>query len=147
MQPKVSILIPCYNAEQWVGQAIESALAQTYLNKEIIVVDDGSTDRRLEVIQRFGEAVRWETSSNKGGNAARNRMLELSTGEWLQYLDADDYLQADKVEKQIQHLSQYPRADIIYSPSILEYRQPDNISQEILPIPGPHDVWTLLARW
>ena len=92
MQPLVSILIPCYNAERWVGQAIESALAQTWPNKEVIVVDDGSTDGSLEVIKSFGDRIKWETGPNRGGNVARNRLLELSHGEWIQYLDADDYL-------------------------------------------------------
>lgn len=147
MQPKVSILIPCYNAEQWIRQAIESALGQTYANKEIIVVDDGSTDNSLATIQSFGSAIRWETGPNRGGNLARNRLLELSTGEWLQYLDADDYLLPSKIEKQVYHLSQLPNVDILYSPSILEYHQPDRTWQEVLLIPPPHDPWILLARW
>ena len=58
---QVSILIPCYNAERWIAQAIESALAQTWLEKEVIVVDDGSTDCSLEVIKSFGDRIRWET--------------------------------------------------------------------------------------
>jgi glycosyltransferase involved in cell wall biosynthesis len=71
MQPFVSILIPCYNAERWIAQAIESALAQTSLDKEIIVVDDGSTDRSLNVIRSFNSRILWETGPNRGGNARR----------------------------------------------------------------------------
>jgi glycosyltransferase involved in cell wall biosynthesis len=85
MDIKVSILIPCYNAERWISQAIESALNQTYQYKEVIVVDDGSTDNSLEIIKSFGDRIHWETGENKGGNITRNRLLELSTGEWLQY--------------------------------------------------------------
>ncbi|HEY9698673.1 MAG TPA: glycosyltransferase [Trichocoleus sp.] len=147
MNPRVSILIPCYNADRWIAQAIQSALDQTYPNKEVILVDDGSTDRSLEVIQGFGDRIRWETRTNQGGNAARNRLLELSTGEWLQYLDADDYLLPDKITHQVQHLAQVPQADIIYSPSVFEYHQTDQVRQEIIPIPEPHDPWILLARW
>ncbi|WP_421656718.1 glycosyltransferase [Leptothermofonsia sp. ETS-13] len=147
MNPKVSILIPCYNADRWIAKAIESALNQTYPYKEVIVVENGSTDRSLEVIQGFGDTIRWETGPNKGGNAARNRLLELSTGEWLQYLDADDYLLPDKVENQVRFLSQLPYADVVYSPSIFEYWTGDSARQEILPIPQPHDPWILLARW
>lgn len=147
MNPKVSILIPCYNAEAWIAQSIESALNQTYPNKEIIVVDDGSTDGSLEIIKSFGDAIRWQTGPNQGGNVARNRLLELSTGEWLQYLDADDYLLPDKIEKQVQYLSQVPHTDILYSPSIFEYHQEEKSWQEVLPIPEPHDPWILLARW
>lgn len=147
MEPKVSILIPCYSAEQWIGQAVESALNQTYPNKEVIVVDDGSTDGSLEVIKSFGDRIRWETGPNRGGNVARNQLLELSTGEWLQYLDADDYLLPDKIEKQSKFLSEVPQADIIYSPSIFEYCEGDNPCQEMLTIPEPHDPWILLTRW
>ena len=147
MLPKVSILIPCYNAEQWIAQAIQSALNQTYSNKEVIVVDDGSSDRSLEIIKSFGDRINWETQPNQGGNITRNRLLELSTGEWLQYLDADDYLQSDKLEKQVKFLEQRPKADVIYSPIIYEYHNVNSSRQQLLPIPEPHDPWILLARW
>jgi glycosyltransferase involved in cell wall biosynthesis len=147
MHPKVSILIPCYNAEQWIAQAIESALAQTYPNKEVIVVDDGSTDNSLRIIKQFGHAICWETGPNQGGNMTRNRLLEISTGEWLQYLDADDYLLPDKVTNQVQWLAKKTDIDLIYSPSILEYCSGSYSYQEILPIPKPYDPWILLVRW
>lgn len=147
MNSKVSILIPCYNAEQWIKQAIESALNQTYSHKEIIVVDDGSTDNSLEIIKSFGDSIIWETGENRGGNIARNRLLELSSSEWLQYLDADDYLLPDKIAKQVQFLAENPDTDIIYSPSILEHHAQQEIKKEILPIPQPRDPWLLLARW
>src|SRR5438105_8509460 len=88
----ISILIPCFNAEKWVGQAIESSLAQTWPDKEVIVIDDGSTDSSLEVIKGFGDKIKLETGPNRGGNAARNGLLKLSQGDWIQYLEADDYL-------------------------------------------------------
>ncbi len=147
MLPKVSILIPCYNADQWIAQAIQSALDQTYPNKEVIVVDDGSSDRSLEIIKTFGDRIHWETQPNQGGNITRNRLLELSTGEWLQYLDADDYLQPDKIQKQVKFLEQHSQADVIYSPIINEYHDGNSSRQEPLPIPEPHDPWILLARW
>ena len=108
MTPLVSILIPCFNAERWIAQAIESALAQTWPEKEVIVVDDGSTDRSLDVIRRFDGRIRWETGPNRGGNAARNRLLELARGDWLQYLDADDYLLPEKVARQVEFAHEHP---------------------------------------
>ncbi len=69
----VSIIIPCYNREKYVGEAIESALGQTYPHKEVIVVDDGSTDRSIEVIKSFGDRVRWETGPNRGAPAGAER--------------------------------------------------------------------------
>jgi len=119
MVPTVSVLIPCYNAERWIEQAIASALSQTYLPIEVIVVDDGSTDGSWQVIQQFGDRIHATTQPNQGGNAACHRLLQISSGEWLQYLDANDYLLPTKLEQQIQCLASQPDADMIYSPSIL----------------------------
>ncbi len=147
MLPKVSILIPCYNAEQWIAPAIKSALNQTYQNTEVIVVDDGSTDNSLDIIKSFGDRIQWRTQQNQGGNVARNHLLELSSGEWLQYLDSDDYLLPEKIDEQIQFIQDFPEVDIVFSPSIFEYWHEEQSTQEILPIPKPHDSWSLLALW
>lgn len=100
-EPLVSIVIPCFNTEKYVGEAIESALGQTYANKEVIVVDDGSTDGSLEVIRSFGEWVRWLTGTNGGAAAARNKGVAAARGEVLQFLDADDLLYPNKLERQV----------------------------------------------
>lgn len=147
MTPLISILIPCYNAERWIGSAIESALGQTWTEKEVIVVDDGSTDGSLQIIKRFEGRIRWETGPNRGGNAARNRLLELARGEWLQYLDADDYLLPDKIAKQVVFLKERPETDIMFSPLILEHWSKKNSRIETTKVPEPHDLWILLARW
>lgn len=112
----ISILIPCFNARSFVAEAIESALAQTWPNKEIIVLDDGSTDGSLDVVKNFGDRIRWKTGPNRGGNMARNQLLELAQGEWLQYLDADDYLLPGKLGSQITATSE---ADVVYGPVFL----------------------------
>jgi len=145
----VSILIPCYNAERWVAHAIQSALNQTHKNREVIVVDDGSTDGSLEVIRTFGDQIRWETGPNRGGNAARNRLLHLSKGAWLQYLDADDYLLPNKVCTQFRISDQHPNADVIYSPALLEEWRHDNapLPLQEFPLAETSDAWILLARW
>jgi glycosyltransferase involved in cell wall biosynthesis len=101
MKPLVSIIIPCYNAERWIAEAIESALDQTYSPIETIVIDDGSTDKSLQVIKSFGSKIAWETGENRGGNHARNRGVALSKGEYIQFLDADDYLLREKVERHV----------------------------------------------
>lgn len=95
----VSILIPCFNAERYVASAIESALAQDYAEIEVIVVDDGSTDGSLKEIARFQShpRFRFETGPNRGGNAARNRLLSVANGEYVQFLDADDLLDPRKI--------------------------------------------------
>lgn len=147
MSGLVSILIPCHNAERWIGQAIESALAQTYAPCEVIVVDDGSTDGSLDVICGFGDRIRWETTPNRGANAARNRLLALARGEWAQYLDADDYLLPDKIATQMRFLKEFPDADVPYGLVTKEWRDDDGVKQDLQLIPEPRDPWVLLARW
>jgi glycosyltransferase involved in cell wall biosynthesis len=100
--PLVSILIPAYNAEKWISGTIRSAMAQTWKRKEIIVVDDGSRDRTLDVARHYeSESVRVVTSKNQGAAATRNLALEHSRGDYIQYLDADDLLMPDKIERQL----------------------------------------------
>jgi glycosyltransferase involved in cell wall biosynthesis len=99
--PLVSIIIPCWNAESYVGAAIESALSQTYPTVEVIVIDDGSTDGSMEVIRSFGKHIRCETGPNRGASAARNRGLDLSRGKLIQFLDADDVLFSNKLERMV----------------------------------------------
>jgi glycosyltransferase involved in cell wall biosynthesis len=147
MQPFVSILIPCCNAERWIAQAIESALAQTWSEKEIIVVDDGSTDRSLEIIRQYDGRIHWETGPNRGGNGARNRLLELARGEWVQYLDADDYLLPDKIAGQMEFVAAHVDLDVAFGPVTLEHWSEHGTRRELLPIPKPYDFWVLLASW
>jgi len=105
--PKVSILIPAYNSEEWIAATIRSALGQTWPNKEIIVVDDGSKDNTLAVARQFESAqVRVVTQVNQGASAARNAAFSMSHGEYIQWLDADDILAPDKIEKQMQLVTQ-----------------------------------------
>jgi glycosyltransferase involved in cell wall biosynthesis len=147
MDTLVSILIPCFNAEEWVAEAISSALAQTWPNKEVIVIDDGSTDRSLEIIRSFGDRIHFEVTENRGANVARNRLLELARGEWLQYLDADDYLLETKIADQLASVGDGDNPDIIYSPMTIEpWREGRAGERVILPVPT-QDPWLLLARW
>src|SRR5713226_1866991 len=104
----VSILIPVYNAEGFVAEAIQSALDQTWPAKEIIAVDDGSTDRSLEILKSFGLRIRVIEQENRGASAARNRALSEAQGEFIQFLDADDLLAPDKIEIQMNRLSDEP---------------------------------------
>ena len=104
MQPLVSIVIPAYNVEQTVAQTIESALAQTWPRTEIIVVDDGSTDRTAEIVGRFAPKVKLVSSGNQGLSAAVNLAVQQSHGDYIQELDADDLLCPDKIERQLSAL-------------------------------------------
>lgn len=106
MKPLVSILIPAYNAQEWLAQTLQSALAQTWERKEIVVVDDGSNDQTLKLARRFeSKQVRVVTQGNQGAAAARNKCFSLSQGQYIQWLDADDLLGADKISRQIAALN------------------------------------------
>ncbi|MCC7334735.1 MAG: glycosyltransferase [Pirellulaceae bacterium] len=94
----VSIVIPAFNMEDCVGRAIKSALAQSYANTEVIVIDDGSKDRTADVARGFGQLVKVVTVQNGGACAARNVGLRLSSGRYVQFLDADDELLPKKIE-------------------------------------------------
>lgn len=109
----VSVIIPCYNAEQWLNEAIDSVLGQTYPQIEIIVIDDGSSDRSLEVVKSYGERVIWRSQKNQGANTARNAGFSLASGNYIQYLDADDYLLPDKIAQQVECLRSND-ADFVY---------------------------------
>src|SRR4051812_27885378 len=101
MKPLVSILIPAYNAERWIADTLRSAIAQTWDAKEIIVIDDGSNDRTLEIAKTFeSPSVRVVTQKNQGAAAARNLGFSLCKGDYIQWLDADDLLAPDKIELQ-----------------------------------------------
>ena len=146
-RPLVSILIPAFNCEEWIEFAISSALGQIWANKEIIVVDDGSSDGTLDVIRRFDGRIHWETGSNKGGGAARNRLLELSKGEWLQYLDADDYLLPDKISRQLEFARRHSDADIICNQTLCERLIDGKFVCTETRFPSRRDPWVLLALW
>ena len=101
--PLVSILIPAHNAEKWIAATLRSAIEQTWEPKEIIVVDDGSTDRTLAIARRFeSESLRVVSQPNRGASAARNTAFGLCRGDYIQWLDADDLLAPDKIAKQMQ---------------------------------------------
>lgn len=103
MKPLVSILIPAYNAEKWVAAAIESALRQTWREKEIIFIDDGSTDRTLSIAEEFSSRGVFVTfQKNQGASAARNKAFSFCRGDYIQWLDADDILAPDKIARQME---------------------------------------------
>lgn len=102
MTPLVSILIPAYNAQEFISDTIESALRQTWPRKEIIVVDDDSEDRTLVIAQRFASnGVMAVTKTNEGAASARNHAFSLCHGDYIQWLDADDLLAPDKITAQM----------------------------------------------
>jgi len=149
----VSIIIPCYNAEQYIAEAIESALSQTYPNCEIIVIDDGSTDGSLAIVQKYGDRIRWKTGPNRGGCAARNLGLEMARGEWIQFLDADDKIAPRKIELQLAALKQESAGTVAVCPvwsfdhtGLLEFRWENHWCREMAGIDFIVEMW-LHGHW
>jgi glycosyltransferase involved in cell wall biosynthesis len=114
MNALVSVVIPTYNYGQFVGEAIESVLSQTYRPLELIVVDDGSTDDTQEVLARFEGRIHSLSQENQGLSAARNAGIRLAKGEYLAFLDADDYWMPDKLARQVPVLECSPDVGVIY---------------------------------
>jgi glycosyltransferase involved in cell wall biosynthesis len=113
MSPLVSIIIPCRNGEAWLGEAIESCLGQTWRNMQIIVVDNGSGDRSLDVAHRYeSQGVAVLECSRQGASAACNVGLAQARGDLIQFLDADDVLDAEKIRLQVERLALAPPATL-----------------------------------
>lgn len=112
--PLVSIIIPLYNAESYIAETIESALQQTYTNTEIIIVDDGSKDASYEVAIKYAsDKIKVVKQVNKGASAARNNGISLAKGDYIQFLDADDFLHPQKIEQQVNTLSKFSDLHLI----------------------------------
>jgi len=107
-QPLVSVIIPAYNAEPFLREAIESVLAQSYEPIEVIVVDDGSTDGTSAVAASFGGAVTMVGKENGGVSSARNAGLEHASGEFVCFLDADDWFYPDNIAQKVSYLQSHP---------------------------------------
>ena len=127
-EPLVSIIIPAYNCRRWLGEAIDSALAQTHPHCEIIVIDDGSTDGTGEWVQvHYDSRIRYHWQPNGGVARARNTGLHLAQGDYIQFLDADDILSPEKVARQVAHLESHPEWAVAYCDTYL-FRE-DDLSQ------------------
>ncbi|HVS80696.1 MAG TPA: glycosyltransferase [Pyrinomonadaceae bacterium] len=116
-EPTVTVIIPTYNYAHFIGEAIRSVQAQTYQDWECIVVDDGSSDDTREVVAGYAtsdERIRYVHQPNRGLAAARNTGLGLAKGKLIQFLDSDDLIEKEKIEKQVQFLEQHADVDIVY---------------------------------
>jgi glycosyltransferase involved in cell wall biosynthesis len=113
--PHISIIIPAYNGERFIVKALNSILNQSYQDYEIIVINDGSTDRTAEVLQPYLSQIRYIEQANQGVAAARNRGMALAQGELVAFLDQDDVLLPDKLLLQVECFNQYPNVGMVHS--------------------------------
>ena len=117
VQPIVSIIIPCYNTAQYLGEAVASALGQTYTDFELLIIDDGSTDATREISSCFlsDRRVRYFRQDNRGLSAARNKGIELSRGEFIALLDADDVWEPEKLASQLSLFDTMPKCALAFT--------------------------------
>lgn len=143
--PLASILIPVYNAERYVCASLDSALAQTHPNCEIIAIDDGSTDGSAEVLRQYEGRIRWWSQENSGQAICRNRLLAASSGEYLEFLDADDILHPKKIATQIATLEANPGVGLALGAMRLFYKGIDE-EGKLYPNPVGVDPWLALIK-
>src|SRR5262249_6064448 len=147
-QPKVSILIPCYNAEKYIGETLESVFRQTWPAIEVIVVDDGSADRSAAVVRSFARSnLQLVQQENRGQTAALNVCLTYALGDFIQYLDADDLIEPEKIERQVARLADHPRC-VASSEWGRSYRSPQETRFDPEPVWRDLDPldWLALSR-
>ena len=113
--PLVSVIIPAYNADQFIAQAIQSVLDQTYRSYEIIVVDDGSTDDTKDILRGFADQIHSCFQENCGPSAARNAGIKIAQGEYICFLDADDIWVPHKLEVQLAYMECHADIDFVFS--------------------------------
>jgi glycosyltransferase involved in cell wall biosynthesis len=113
--PRVSVIIPAYNAGRTVDTALHSAFAQTYRNFEVIVIDDGSSDDTAERLAAWGQAITFRRQPNAGPAAARNHGIQLARGELLAFLDADDVWLPTKLERQVEYFDRFPDTGLLHT--------------------------------
>lgn len=135
----VSIVMPVFNGEALIREAIASALGQTYGNWELIVIDDGSTDRTADLVREHSDRrIRYTYQTNRGQAAALNHGLELATGEFVTTLDADDFYTPDSLEGRVKYLQQDHKAGVAYGDGVYcdEAGKPSQRFTELMPLAG-----------
>jgi glycosyltransferase involved in cell wall biosynthesis len=117
MPPFLSIIIPVFNGEKYLADAIKSVIKQNYKHKEIIVIDDGSVDQTANIAQEFQD-VKYFFQSNQTVAVARNTGIRESLGEWVTFLDHDDQMTSDSIQSRIEYIQQYPQTNCLISQHI-----------------------------
>lgn len=115
MKPLVSIVIPVWNQEKYVAEAIESVLTQTYPNLELIVVDDGSTDKTPDIVKGYGDRLTYIRQKNKGAATALNVGTRKAKGELVGWLSSDDVYFKNKIGEQVKYFENYPQVSLVYT--------------------------------
>jgi glycosyltransferase involved in cell wall biosynthesis len=138
VRPLVSTIVPVYNGERYLRDALESVLGQRYRPIEVIVVDDGSTDGSAAVLRTYGERIRYHYQPNRGSGAARNTGVDLATGAYFAFLDADDLWSDDKLERQMDAFDADGSLDIVFGhvEQFISPDLPDGVRMRLKCAPG-----------
>ncbi|WP_295799415.1 glycosyltransferase [Mucilaginibacter sp.] len=148
-EPLVSVIMPAFNAGQFIAEAVDSVIKQTFTGWELIIVNDGSTDDTQAIAERYvaGDArIRLVKQQNKKLSAARNTGIANAKGEWVAFLDADDFWVAGKLEKQLVAAGKYPAAGVVFSDGFTYYNNDVKTAQPYGTIAGyfaPADIYKL----
>lgn len=124
MDKLISVIVPLFDTERYIAEAIDSVLSQSYSPLEVLVVDDGSTDRGPEIVESYGDPVRLLRQANQGPGGARNTGIDASKGELLAFLDADDVWEANKLDVQLAVLEGDPDVDLVFGHA-RQFESPD----------------------
>jgi len=143
--PRVSVIIPTYNCDRFLPEAIDSVLMQTYQDYEIIVIDDGSTDQTCQVLESYQNQIRYFYQQNQGSAVARNLGIEQAQGEFIAFLDADDFwILPEKLAEQVNLFEQQPSLGSVHT----GWRIVDGEGKKIIDVEPWHDVPNLnLESW
>ena len=114
MKPLVSVIIPTYNRENYLADAIDSVLTQTFQSFELIIIDDGSTDATPEIVGNYGPKIRYHYQDNQGISASRNKGIELAKCQYIAFLDSDDLWVHDKLAQQVHNIQKENKPDIVF---------------------------------
>ena len=152
MPPLVSCVVPCFNGQRYLDESLRSILAQTHRPLEIIVVDDGSTDRSAEIVRHYGDRVRYHRQENRGPGAACNTGIDIAGGDFIAFLEQDDLWLPDKTERQLAAFAADPalgycvgHVQNFWVPELAAEAERHRDAPIMRPVPG-YVVQTLMAR-
>jgi len=146
VKPKLSVVVPSYNHQDYISETLKSLEKQTFQDFEIIVVDDGSTDRTVEIVKSFPSRAQIFTQENQGVVAARNRGVSLTRGEYICFVDSDDVVLPDRFERQVAVLDSDPEVGLVFADALIIDSKGEQIGKfsDVYPI-VPGDVAEMLV--
>ncbi|WP_051258390.1 glycosyltransferase family 2 protein [Atopococcus tabaci] len=129
--PLVSIIVPAYNVENYIEECVDSLLAQTYSPIEVIVLDDGSTDQTVKLLRSYEDTILlFENKENKGQGARRNQGMKIAKGKYLYFMDSDDWLEKDAIEKLVKQMSKTDADLVRFNGTVFYENSFETIQQE-----------------